>query len=171
MHIHNKMLKTSLIPIKNHILSKKERFKERNDSLKRFQEWQQIKVKWRQDIARSRGLFLSDLFCANTQSIIFFMIQYSCFRFFKVRNEFQLSISKIFLTQLLKVSCTYHCEIFTIQRRRGYFMLLVARFGIFYHHNHVLGMRYYIKRNINNEAFMNTSLLTFFCRILKARFN
>ena len=66
------MLKTSLIPIKNHVLSKKERSKERNDSLKRFQEWQQIKVKWRQDIARSRGLFLSDFFCANTSINIFF---------------------------------------------------------------------------------------------------
>ena len=59
------MLKTSLVPIKNHIVSKKERSKERNESLKRFQEWQQIKVKWRQDIARSRGLFLFDLFCGN----------------------------------------------------------------------------------------------------------
>lgn len=54
------MLKTSLVPIKNHILSKKERSKERDDSLKKFQEWQQIKVKWRQDIAQTRGLFLSD---------------------------------------------------------------------------------------------------------------
>ena len=69
------MLKTSLVPIKNHIVSKKERSKERNESLKRFQEWQQIKVKWQQDIARSRGLFLSDFFCAQTQSIHFFMIQ------------------------------------------------------------------------------------------------
>ena len=75
IHTHNKMLKTSLVPIKNHILSKKERSKERNDSMKRFQEWQQIKVKWRQDIARSRGWFLSDSFCANTNQYIFLMIQ------------------------------------------------------------------------------------------------
>ena len=58
------MLKTSLVPIKNHILSKKERSKERDDSLKKFQEWQQIKIKWRQEIARSRGLFLPDCFYA-----------------------------------------------------------------------------------------------------------
>ena len=63
------MLKTSLIPIKNHALSKKERSKERNDSLKRWEEWQQIKVKWRKDIARCRGLFLSDFFCAKGQTI------------------------------------------------------------------------------------------------------
>ena len=45
------MMKISLVTIKNHGLSKKERSKKQNDPLKRFQEWQQIKVKWQQDIA------------------------------------------------------------------------------------------------------------------------
>ena len=33
------------------------------------------------------------------------------------------------------------------------------------------GMHYYILRNINNDAFINTSLLTFFLKILLTRLN
>ena len=32
-----------------------------------------------------------------------------------------------------------HCENFTIERSRGYFILHVARFAIFYHNNHAFG--------------------------------
>ena len=63
-----------------------------------------------------------------------------------------------------------HCALrkFYYIEKEGVFY---TTYAIFYTTITYWGMHYYILRNINNDAFTNTSLLTFICKILLARLN